>query len=1782
MSVPAPSMSVITRAAVGPRALLAAVMAVALLVPVQLSAEAQQLDVVIDDLSTSAMLEPVGMTATHSPATGDVGLSRAAHRGAPWLGMDVGADLATDVDRTGSMAVGDLDGDGDLDVVAGVSQGVNRVYVNDGSGTFGVGSDLSPDIHTTSSVLLADVDGDGDLDALVGNHGRNRLYANEGNGVFGSGSDLSVESDSTTSLAVGDLDGDGDLDLVVGNEGPAGQVNRVHLNDGSGVFGAATDLSADAYRTVSVVVGDVDGDGDLDVVTGNTNRVNRVHFNDGSGAFGGGSDLSPDVDMTRSVVLADIDGDGDLDAVAANNGNDRVYRNDGTGAFDNGTDLSTDTHSTLSVTLGDLDGDGDLDVVTGTLGDTSRVYRNDGRGVFESGSDMSSDIHTTYDMVLGDLDGDGDLDALAGNRDAVDRVYLNNGVGAPFSTTIGTDLSADSLFTYAMATGDIDGDGDLDVVAGNIANRNRVYTNDGTGDFGAGANLSSHGASTLAIALGDLDEDGDLDVVTGNYSDENRIYFNDGSGNFGAGMDLSAEVNDTNAVALGDLDGDGDLDVVTGNDSGENRIYFNDGSGNFGAGADLSAEVDDTNALALGDVDGDGDLDVVASHFSGTNRVYLNDGDGTFAPGTDMSPDTISTYDVTLGDVDGDGDLDAVVGTHRRVNRLYRNDGNGVFDAGTDLSSDADYTYSVALGDVDGDGDLDVVVGNSGTGEANVVYSNLGAGVFDAGEALTSDKAATTTVVLADVDSDGDLDAVTANTGEPSRVYLNARTPAPPGQWTPADLPAGADFTTSVVVGDVDGDGDLDTIAGNTGGLGETNRLYRNDGAGGFGTESDLSTDSRQTWSVALGDLDGDGDLDVVDGNVEGTNRVYRNDGSGAFDPGADLSPDSHNTYSVALGDLDGDGDLDAVAGNFSHTNRLYLNDGDGTFGAGSDLSADSNATWSVALGDLDGDGDLDVVAANRGDRNRVYLNDGLGSFVGSDLATIVDDTWSVELGDVDGDGDLDAVTGTAGGVNRIHLNDGLGVFGAPTELAPDIDDTVSLALGDVNGDGHLDVVTGNADGADRLYPNDGAGGFGAGSEMGPDTDRTNSIALGDVDRDGDLDAIAGGERRRVYEQQRPWVTHAGTVSSLDVNPFPGDVGGVTLTPLAAVPVHTAITWSVSNDGARWWRVVPGQHVVFPTSGGQLRWRADLTSLSPMATPVIDAVTLDVTTAIDAGDAPASYPTLLADDGARHDLGSGLALGSLVDADIDGVPDPDALGDDASGDDEDGIVFDELRAGQTATLQVTATAGALLDGWMDFNADGDWTDPGEQVFTDRAVVAGVNLLSVAVPADAALSTRTFARFRVSTTGGLAPTGHADDGEVEDHAIVVTAVPTVDAGGPYVTSVGVPVALSAVGDDPDGGAVVFAWDLDDDGTFESVGNPVDFPAADPGVFDVTVRVTDDEGDLATAIATVEVTAPYRPPSPTPEPTEGVVEPAEPTTADDVIQAAIDLSALRFDGTDGYAGTGRDARHVVLARMDVFADALAGSVLTGHAPLLFTAGDELDDRTANEIGRVLPDGGTVYMLGGPAALSPAIEASLAEAGHRPLRLSGASRVETALAIADEAIDGTQTEVAIARADVWADAITAGGWAADTATPILITQTDLLHPAVASWLEVHEDLDVVALGGAAALSDEVVDSADATRVAGVNRYATAVTLADQIWPAPAGFLIANGTADDAWAFTLAGAGLAADLDQPTLLVDVDRLPEETGERVCAADELPELTVIGPHRLIDQTVRDLLARPC
>jgi plastocyanin len=338
------------------------------------------------------------------------------------------------------IAEGDIDSDGDIDLVVAKSFSTPLIYLNNGKGEYSQTTGVNlPSQVQADDVALGDVDGDGDLDLVAADEGVFTdsfipVCLNDGAGTFTFSHFIQVAPGSHR-VILGDIDADGDLDLLssaVESSSPTSRTIAIRLNDGTGIFTGATQLPAGLQAPTSLTLGDIDNDGDLDLVATRANyyvpSVGLVWLNNGTGTFTewsqgpyGGVLLG---NNTTNGLLGDVDGDGDLDLISANQGDPSfsgassvsVRLNDGTGVFAYQTDgfLGNIVHN---VALGDLDADGDLDMVVSNQNYTKPgeviIRLNNGLGNFTTAETQPAGTYPTC-LVLGDVDGDNDLDIVAG------------------------------------------------------------------------------------------------------------------------------------------------------------------------------------------------------------------------------------------------------------------------------------------------------------------------------------------------------------------------------------------------------------------------------------------------------------------------------------------------------------------------------------------------------------------------------------------------------------------------------------------------------------------------------------------------------------------------------------------------------------------------------------------------------------------------------------------------------------------------------------------------------------------------------------------------------------------------------------------------------------------------------------------------------------------------------------------------------------------------------------------------------------------------------------------------------------------------------------------------------------------------------------------------------------------------------------------------------------------------------------------------------------------------
>ena len=1021
----------------------------------------------------------------------------------------------------GAGALGDLDGDGDLDFFQIHNGDPDRVWLNDGSGLY-VDSNqaLATSITSSIDVALGDRDGDNDLDAYVINKMGSYIWLNDGSGIFTFlWAQQGSAHDRTKDVSLGDLDGDGDLDaLVVRNNIYWDGLNsititrdskpRILLNDGNGEFSPQQGLSLpESYaKGWDGALGDVDGDGDLDVIvtytvvpwdgsklTGGYLESAALYLNDGMGNYTYAGKVGPSppphtysaTEYEYYVELGDLDGDEALDAVFSHNNKDlSTWTNDGTGSFILGQIVTgryvNNTGGLVQrASIGDLDGDGDQDIYLAVVPTylnrpADILWLNNGLGRF-SDSGQRVGASSSGAIELGDLDGDGDLDAvvtgnpvwLSRNRPVARDDYVEivaGGISAAAPGILANDspseggsltavlaqttpggslvLDPDGSFTYTPYAGTVTDAFTYRAAESGIASiaaRVKIGNTPPVVPTSVSYSVTAKRPTEIGTALGLLQDAGDADgdtltAILDSGPDHGTLALNP-DGSFVYAPNPGYMGPDSFAYHI--HDGVADSPPITVSITVESKLALTERfpapfvlEANTDVDIELRFDADIDSASVLGNVRIAGSVSgphAVESYIVAGSAVTLDTSE-EFAPGERVTVTLLSGLRGSQGEplaapAQWQFDLAATLGT-------------GSF-ADTGQRLDAFFGNDVALGDLDGDGDPDAVTANAlGSPEAQApdgLWQNHG-GVFTKIGSLGS--RSSIAVALGDMDGDGDLDAVTAGRfSDGASVWFNN------GAFSfSSGTPLGSSPGKDVALGDLDRDGDLDVVFGMESGL----EIWTNNGTGGF--TLDIVMSNTGLAFLAIGDLDGDDDLDILtihDYTSSDPAQLWLNDGAGNFSA-QDLEVGHTAGEGLALGDLDGDGDLDAYvtrrgSSGLPQSDAVWLNDGAGYF-IDSLQSLDTGYSRGVALGDLDADGDLDAFVVkgmieapppvDRGESNTIWLNDGSGSF--TDSGGIFGDVINkaVALGDLDGNGDLDAfITGDLG------LNEEYGSVPVPDEV---------------------------------------------------------------------------------------------------------------------------------------------------------------------------------------------------------------------------------------------------------------------------------------------------------------------------------------------------------------------------------------------------------------------------------------------------------------------------------------------------------------------------------------------------------------------------------------------------------------------------------------------------------------------------------------------------------------------------------------------------------------------------
>ena len=742
-----------------------------------------------------------------------------------------------------------------------------------------------------------------------------------------------------------------------------------------------------------------------------------------------------------------------------------------------------------SSAMGDLNGDGLADLVVanecasnsscaGSVG----ILLSNGDGSFQAPVSYSTIGADASSVTLADVNGDGHLDILVTNQCASASncgstgvvVLLGNGDGT-FQPGVSYGVPGSNAFSIVAA--DLNGDGKLDVVVSEQCSSNNncnagsvaVLLGNGDGTFQSAVSYNSGGLYAFGVAVADLNGDGHADLVVSNYciSNSNCTYgtvdvlLGIGDGTFQSAVSYNSGGYYSRFVTVADLNADGKPDLIVISqcnnynncDMGSVGVLLGNGDGTFQTASSYSAGEQSAYSAATADVNGDGKLDVIVADQcdysndcgNGVVAVLLGNGDGTLQTPSTYNSGGIILSSVLVKDVNGDGKPDILATNGCADNScsgasvgVLLGNGNGTFQAPISYDPGGEGSFSMAMADVNGDGKLDLLVANTcltnsncTNGTVGVLFGN-GDGTFQSPVAYGAGGVDTFAVALADVNGDGKLDLLVANACNNNSSCNNG--------------------SVGVLLGNGDGTYQAATAYGSAG-------LYAD--------------------AVAVGDINGDGNPDLVvtnecNGNscTNGTYGVLLGNGDGTFQTAVSYNSGGVTATSVALADVNGDGKLDLLLTNQCSDNNcttgqvaVLLGNGDGTFQSPVTYGTSGLYAGSLAVADINGDGKLDLLVTDQCESNSicntgflaVLLGNGDGTFQ-SPLTSAVPSPQSVSqliLADFNGDGHLDVASGAG---NFLLLGNGDGTFQPFQHLGAG---GQGLVAGDFNGDGKPDVAAG-------------------------------------------------------------------------------------------------------------------------------------------------------------------------------------------------------------------------------------------------------------------------------------------------------------------------------------------------------------------------------------------------------------------------------------------------------------------------------------------------------------------------------------------------------------------------------------------------------------------------------------------------------------------------------------------------------------------------------------------------
>jgi hypothetical protein len=853
-----------------------------------------------------------------------------------------------------------------------------------------------------------------------------------------------------------------------------------------------------------------------------------------------------------SVDWGDYNNDGWLDFVLC--GYDgtssvtKIYKNNGNNTFTQ-TGLSLTGVKNGSVAWGDYNNDGWLDIfLTGYTGSihTAILYENLSGTLFSQQSIPGITCVKCSDISWGDFNNDGWMDIIycgLNGANCYTKLYKNNGNNT-FSLVTSTSFSGVS--NGSVDWGDYDNDGWIDLLLvgynGSIP-ISKIYHNNKDATFTEQISIPLIGVKNGNGAWGDYNNDGWLDIVLiGNDGNTAKsiIYKNNGDSTFTEQMGIALDGLEYGNASWGDYNNDGNTDlVISGYDSLNSltKVYMNNGSNSFTLQTSISLSGIKDGCNAWADYNNDGKLDLLITGFNdtvGISKIYTNL--DTTANKKPLAPAglhaVISYNDTTMSNkvtLFWNKSTDSITPQNGLSYNIYLRKTVGAVDGYSPLSNTSNgYRKVVRLGNTYCD--------------TSWSFNNLTAGTYlwsvqtlDNGYMGGNFAIEDTFKVISFFDEQTNINLI--------------------GVWY-----------SSMAWGDYDNDGWLDILLCGYTGSGAVTRVYKNNGNGTFTNQAGIVLTAVGSGSVVWGDYNNDGLLDIL---ISGGNggyyytKIYKNNGNNTFTEQTGISLAHQGSRSVAWGDYNNDGWLDILIAGTS----LYKNNGNNTFTDQVGIGLVPAGNGCVAWGDYNNDGWLDILITGYdgfSSFSKIYKNNGNNTFSEQTGIDIVPVNYShVAWGDYNNDGWLDfVISGDSGGVypnyyiSRIYKNNGDGTFTKQTGIPLVPMRNSDIAWGDINNDGLLDLIL-VGEYLSKIYLNNGNNTFSEPKENSLPNWNYSGVALGDYDNDGDLDLmLSGNDNTHKYSK-----VYMNTCHYLNSNP---DI------PLSlqsnVVGADATLTWNKTTD----------------------------------------------------------------------------------------------------------------------------------------------------------------------------------------------------------------------------------------------------------------------------------------------------------------------------------------------------------------------------------------------------------------------------------------------------------------------------------------------------------------------------------------------------------------------------------------------------------------------------------------